>query len=94
MADDWEAMSGAQRKAFTLELIRVYGAVCCICGLPIRPGTESCQHLTPRSKGGLTTMTNCRPAHRSCNYSLKAKTTDGPAGIIHDGLAFFTEAGT
>ena len=51
-ADDWLSMNGRERKAFTLRLIQLYGAVCCICGLPIKPGEESTQHIPPRSKGG------------------------------------------
>ncbi len=88
--DDWLSMNGRERKAFTLRLIQLYGAVCCICGLPIKPGEESTQHIPPRSKGGVTSLTTCRPAHRSCNYSVKDKDFEGPAGIIHDGLAYFT----
>ncbi|WP_083940853.1 HNH endonuclease [Schaalia vaccimaxillae] len=89
MIDDWTTRSGKWRRSFTLELVRRYGAVCCICGLPIKPADVSCQHVVPRSKGGRTTFENCRPAHKSCNYSLKAKATDGPAGVVHDGLSKF-----
>jgi 5-methylcytosine-specific restriction endonuclease McrA len=85
------SMSGDQRRAFTLDLIRLYGPTCCICGLPIHPGEESCQHIPPRSKGGVTSLETCRPAHRSCNYSVRDREYDGPAGLIHDGLAYFTE---
>ncbi|WP_428638652.1 HNH endonuclease [Schaalia sp.] len=88
--DDWTSRPGKWRRAFTLELIRRFGAVCCICGLPIRRGEESCQHLTPRSQGGRTTFDNCRPAHRSCNYSAGARQASGPAGLVADGLAAFT----
>lgn len=87
--DDWLSMSGSQRRAFTAQLVLMYGARCCICGLPLDPAEATCQHLIPRSKGGITTVSNCRPAHGACNYSLGNRETDGPAGIIHDGLAAF-----
>lgn len=85
--DDWLKLSGPQRRSFTLKLIQVYGAMCCICGLPITPGTESCQHLTPRSKGGRTSMENCRPAHRKCNSSAGNRPAS-PLDGIEDGLAW------
>ena len=85
--DDWLAMSGKQRRSFTLQLIALHGAVCCICQLPIKAGEESCQHVIPRSKGGPTNMDNCRPAHRSCNYGLGNREVD--MSQVHDGLAFF-----
>lgn len=89
MTDDWMSLSGKQRKQFTLALVLRYGWVCCICGLPIKPKDLSCQHMTPRSKGGRTTYENCRPAHLRCNKQLQAKLTDGPAGLVHSGLAAF-----
>ena len=91
-ADDWQRMPYGKRAAFTAQLVQRYGWQCCICGLPIRSRRDlSCQHLTPRSKGGITTIETCRPAHRSCNYSMKDKESGGSASIIHDGLAAFTE---
>lgn len=87
--DDWEAMSGKARRAFTLKILSVYGWNCCICGLSISPGEESCQHVIPRSKGGVTTVDNCKPAHRRCNFALGAKHSEGVEGIIYNGLAKF-----
>jgi 5-methylcytosine-specific restriction endonuclease McrA len=56
------------------------GAPCWICQLPIdlRPPTEggpeprsrwafSVDHVTPRSRGGQSTLANARPAHYGCN---------------------------
>ncbi|WP_432628151.1 HNH endonuclease, partial [Aerococcus urinae] len=80
--EDWLTRSGKARRAFTLELLRLYGWRCCICGLPIRPGDESVEHLTPRSKGGLTTLESCRPAHRRCNRSVGNRGYAGPGGLI------------
>ena len=88
--DDWGSMSHKRRTAFTLALVARFGAVCCICGLPIRTRKElTCQHVKPRSKGGRTTFENCRPAHAKCNYGLRDRESSGPAGIIHDGLKAF-----
>lgn len=94
MVDDWLSLPYKQRKRFTLDLVDAYGMICYICGLPISdPKQLSCQHLVPRSKGGLTTFANCRPAHSSCNSALGNRETVGAAGIIHDGLAEFTRTG-
>ncbi|NMW64793.1 hypothetical protein HHJ78_04430 [Mobiluncus mulieris] len=87
--DDWTSLSHAKRKAFTLQLLQYFGRNCCICGLPIKPGEESCQHLVPRSKGGLTNLDNCRPAHRRCNYQAQDKETKSLEEMIHKGLSWF-----
>jgi|GEM_PF-4172755 5-methylcytosine-specific restriction endonuclease McrA len=89
--DDWTTMSYAKRKAFTNKLLQTYGPTCCICGLPIKPGAESCQHLTPRSKGGITTLENCRPAHKSCNYSLGNREMKPLNETVYDGLGWFVK---
>ena len=85
--DDWTSLSHKQRKAFTLELIRVYGNLCCLCGLRIKRGEESCEHLIPRSKGGRTTLENCRPAHIRCNSAKRDREYKGPSSIIYDATA-------
>ncbi len=90
MRDDWLSLSGEQRRRFTLELVRLYGWNCCLCGLPIRTQRElSVQHVLPRSKGGLTTFANCRPAHRRCNSAAGNRIVAGPASMIEDGRAYF-----
>ena len=43
-----------------------YGTTCHLCG---RPGADTKDHLLPRAYGGLDTLDNLRPAHRSCNSS-------------------------
>lgn len=93
--DDWTSMSGRQRKEFTLRLLAVYGPVCCICGLPIerRHGEWvdlSCQHIQPRSRGGLTSLANCRPAHGRCNSSLGARPQTSPDLPRHHDPLFAT----
>lgn len=94
MTDDWTALSSKRRRAFTNNLVNVYGPRCYICGLPLDPAHATCQHVIPRSKGGLTTVENCRPAHARCNFSVgNRQLNDSPADIVHDGLAAFTRAG-
>lgn len=86
MSSEWKRWSYKKRTAFTLALVQRYGWVCCICGLPIRQRKDlTCQHVIPQAKGGGTTFENCRPAHASCNYGLRDRSTDGPAGIVYDG---------
>ncbi len=89
MVDDWQSMSSKARKAFTLQLVQVYGQTCCLCGLPIREDQLTCQHVKPRSKGGATNLENCRPAHAKCNYAAGNREPTGAAGVIHDGLDWF-----
>lgn len=50
------------------------GAVCGICGKPIK-NMKDCtvDHIKPKSLGGQTTMENCQLAHRECNL-LKGNT--------------------
>lgn len=85
--DDWTGLSHKKRKAFTLELIRIYGNLCCLCGLRIKRGEESCEHLIPRSKGGRTTIENCRPAHIRCNSAKRDREYKGPSSVIYDATA-------
>ena len=85
--DDWTSLSHKQRKAFTLDLIRIYGNLCCLCGLRIKRGEESCEHLIPRSKGGRTTIENCRPAHIRCNSAKRDREYKGPSSVIYDATA-------
>lgn len=90
MAEDaYLSLSGAERRALLDQALLIHGWVCCICGLPIELGTESLQHVVPRSKGGTNHPDNLRPAHRICNSKLGAKELSGPTAMIHDGMAFF-----
>lgn len=88
--DDYMTLSGSQRRALLDQSLALHGYVCCICGLSIACGDESLQHLTPRSKGGATTLENTRPAHKRCNYSLQDREAEGIAAVVHSGLSYFT----
>lgn len=92
--DDYMTLSGPQRRALLDQSLAIHGYVCCICGLAIARGDESLQHLTPRSKGGVTTLENTRPAHKRCNYSLQDRISEGIAAEVHSGLSYFTRPDT
>lgn len=50
------------------QLINSRGNICEICGKPITDMKDcTVDHILPKSKGGLTTVDNCRLAHRECN---------------------------
>ena len=69
---EWMTYEGkketATRKFIRKQLINSKGAVCSICGKPIK-NMKDCtiDHIIPVSKGGLTTIENCRLAHLKCN---------------------------
>lgn len=56
--------AGRYAQRWTAATIGLYGSTCHLCR---QPGANTADHLTPRSKGGLDTLANLRPAHRSCN---------------------------
>ena len=58
----------AERKFIRKQLIDSKGNICSICGKPIT-NMKDCtiDHIKPVSKGGLTTIENCRLAHYECN---------------------------
>ncbi len=47
-------------------VIATYGDVCCLCG---ERGSNTVEHVVPRSRGGSDDIDNLRPAHKSCNSS-------------------------
>lgn len=52
------------------QLINKNGAICSLCDKPIETMKDcTIDHVVPISKGGLTTIDNCRLAHRNCNLS-------------------------
>lgn len=55
---------GRMVRRHLLAVLAAYGDECCHCHLP---GCNSVEHLVPRSRGGLDTLANTRPAHRVCN---------------------------
>ena len=57
-----------RRKAIKRQLVNKNGAICAICGEPIKNARDmSLDHIIPISKGGQTTMENCQLAHKWCN---------------------------
>lgn len=62
-------MSGGQRKSRRKQLLKKSGdiAVCGLCGHPIKPGTETLDHIRPKSKGGSNRLGNLQLAHSWCN---------------------------
>lgn len=89
MSDDYTSLSGPQRRKLLDTAIQTYGWMCCICGLPIRAGQESLQHVVPRSKGGTTSLATNKPAHKRCNYSLGNRVLDPQEDLIHNGEDYF-----
>lgn len=89
--DDYTSLSGPQRRKLLDTAIQTYGWKCCICGLPIRKGQESLQHVVPRSKGGTTSLATNKPAHKKCNYSLGNRVLDPAQDLIHNGEHYFTK---
>lgn len=79
---------GARHQAIAVIVRRRVrqGAPCWLCGLPIdleaAPRTRwsfSVDHVTPRSKGGQTTLANARPAHYGCNSGRGNRTPGAPS---------------
>lgn len=71
------------RRAMLDNALTEHGWTCCICGRPILPGSESLQHLVPRSKGGTDDPDNLRPAHLRCNSALGARDLDPRLVVAH-----------
>ncbi|MBQ9160843.1 MAG: HNH endonuclease [Methanobrevibacter sp.] len=52
------------------QLINKNGAVCAICGQPIKDMKDcTIDHIRPISKGGLTIIENCQLSHKKCNQA-------------------------
>lgn len=86
---DYTRLSSQRRRRMLERALAEHGRVCCICGLTIAEGDESLQHIRPRSKGGTDDPSNLAPAHRSCNYAAGDREQAGPAGEVHNGMAYF-----
>lgn len=70
--EDWMKFESKKdtkcRQFIKRQLINSGGAICGICGKPITNMKEvTIDHIVPISKGGLTTLENCRLAHLRCN---------------------------
>lgn len=84
---------GRRAQAFTRLVLGHYGDVCHLCQ---HPGSDSADHLIPRSKGGaLFDVNNARPAHHrpcpTCGRRCNGSRNDRPlpaSGVLVDGAAF------
>lgn len=71
-AKEWMKYEGVKEskelKFIKKQLINSKGNICAICGKSI-DNMKDCtiDHIRPISKGGLTTVDNCRLAHSYCN---------------------------
>lgn len=67
------------QKAIKNQLIDSKGAVCGLCGKPIK-NMKHCtiDHIIPLSKGGQTTLENCQLAHVWCNKKKGSGTWEKP----------------
>lgn len=84
---------GRRAQAYTRAVLATYGTVCHLCG---HDGSDSADHLVPRSKGGAAyDLTNGRPAHHrpcpTCGRRCNGSRNDRPlpaAGVLVDGTPF------
>ncbi len=73
--EEWRELKA--RHFICKQLITKNGAVCAICGKPIRDMKDcTIDHIIPLSHGGLTTLENCQLAHRRCNLAKGNKCPD------------------
>lgn len=82
-----EKWSGRKAQQYVRLTHAEYGTVCTLCGLP---GSDTADHIIPRSKGGAVyDLRNLAPAHRRCNESRGNRDHEGPSAVIESGLDFF-----
>lgn len=55
---------GSITRSLRRQVFATYPPICHLCGAD---GATTVDHLIPRSKGGMHTLDNSRPAHLSCN---------------------------
>ncbi|MBC7824452.1 MAG: HNH endonuclease [Candidatus Parcubacteria bacterium] len=60
-------MTSKQKRAKTAQLLREFGPQCFWCGCDLPPGTQTLDHLKPKSRGGSNSLENLRLACFSCN---------------------------
>lgn len=65
---------GRYVRRVALAVLAEHGDLCVHCGLP---GSNSVEHVIPRSYGGLDTLVNCRPAHLLHNLERGTKPMPG-----------------
>jgi len=87
-----ETWGGPRARQCVDDTLALYGWVCWLCGLPIESRAKAtADHVIPRSRGGAVyDLDNTGPAHRRCNYARGARDTNGPAALIENGMAYFT----
>lgn len=56
--------AGRYAQKWTAATLAAHGTICHLCR---QDGATTADHVQPRSKGGLDTLTNLRPAHHGCN---------------------------
>ena len=61
-------------KVYRNNIFKFGVLTCVLCGLPIKNGQDSLEHLTPICRGGKNVLSNLAIAHFSCNSSKKGKT--------------------
>ena len=73
---------GRMVRRHLLAVLAAYGDECIHCH---QPGCNSVEHIVPRSRGGLDTLDNTRPAHRVCNQErgVHMMTTTPPLEVSH-----------
>lgn len=70
MSSGW---NGRKIKRLQSLVFAERGRVCHLCG---RPGSDSIDHIVPRSLGGTDDLDNLMPAHKRCNSSRGALALD------------------
>lgn len=82
-----EKWGGRKAQEYVRATIAAYGHVCINCGLP---GSNSADHIIPRSeRGAVYDLNNLGPSHRSCNYSRQAKPLRSVMIPIENGMSCF-----
>lgn len=80
---------GRKAQEYVRACLEHYGSVCWLCGLP---GANTADHVIPRARGGAVyDLANLAPAHRKCNEARGTRTPAGPAAVIENGMAFFSQ---
>ncbi len=82
-----ERWGGPKAQDYVRLTLSTYGRVCWLCGLP---GSNTADHIIPRSKGGAVyDLANLGPAHKRCNESRGNRDAAGPEQLVESALGFF-----
>jgi len=83
-----EKWGGRKAIEYVQRTLAEYGDICINCGIP---GSNSADHVIPRSQGGAVyDLANLGPSHRGCNYSRQAKPLRSVEIPIENGMSCFT----